>query len=240
MASGPPPGDIDLSKLVSRFRSEDKCRAYLEQLRWPDGVRCPRCDASKGISRIANRGQFDCDSCGYQFSVRAGTIFHRSHLPLWKWFLAVYVMAESQTGVSANRLKRILGVSYKTAWYLSHRIRSAMKDEAPELLRDVILNRQDLHRFIEGREATVGSVVGHLAHPATGAGHRDSVDSVWSLLKRSVSGSYHHLSPKHLSSYLDEMAFRHNNRDNPYLFRDTLLRLLGAESLPYRELVARV
>jgi transposase-like protein len=122
----------DLATLVSRFRSEDKCRSYLEQLRWPDGVRCPRCDASKGISRIHSRGQFDCDSCGYQFSVRAGTVLHDSHLPLWKWFLAVYVMGESEQGVPANQLREMLGVSYKTAWYLSHRIRAALKDEAHE------------------------------------------------------------------------------------------------------------
>jgi transposase-like protein len=115
---------------TSPSHTEARCRAYLEQLRWPDGVRCPRCDAIKGISRIESRGQFECEACGYQFSVRVGTIFHASHLPLWKWFLAVYIMSESDEGVSENQLKRMLGVSYKTAWYLSHRIRSAMKDEA--------------------------------------------------------------------------------------------------------------
>jgi transposase-like protein len=109
---------------------EDRCRRFLEQLRWPEGVQCPRCDASKGISRIESRGQFECGACGYQFSVRVGTIFHASHLPLWKWFLAVYIIGGSRDGVSANQLARMLGVSYKTAWYLTHRIRAAMKDEA--------------------------------------------------------------------------------------------------------------
>jgi transposase-like protein len=108
---------------------EDRCRAYLEHLRWPDGVRCPRCDASGGIARIESRSQFECGSCGYQFSVRVGTIFHASHLPLWKWFLAVYIIGGSQDGISANQLKDILGISYKTAWYLTHRIRAAMKDD---------------------------------------------------------------------------------------------------------------
>jgi transposase-like protein len=121
---------MEVTQLVSRFGSESKCRAYLEQLRWPDGVRCPRCEASRGISRIETRGQFDCDACGYQFSVRVGTVLQASHLPLWKWFLAVYLMGESDGGVSAEQLGRTLGVSHKTAWYLCHRIRAAMKGEA--------------------------------------------------------------------------------------------------------------
>jgi transposase-like protein len=108
---------------------EDRCRTFLEQLRWPEGVRCPRCEASKGISRIESRGQFECGACGYQFSVRVGTIFHASHLPLWKWFLAVYIIGGSRDGVSANQLARMLGISYKTAWYLTHRVRAAMKDD---------------------------------------------------------------------------------------------------------------
>ena len=117
MATSPqrkePRQQFDLAKLIERFGSEDRCHEYLEQLRWPDGVRCPRCDSDK-ISRITKRRQFDCDGCRYQFSVRVGTIFHDSKLPLWKWFLAVYMMGESKKGVSANQLKRMLGVSYKT------------------------------------------------------------------------------------------------------------------------------
>ena len=129
--------DMDLPKLVEDFRSEAKCRAYLESLRWPETVACPRCQSVK-ISRIASRSQFDCDSCRYQFSVTAGTIFHDSHLPLWKWLLATYMMAEAKKGVSANQLKRTLAVSYKTAWYLCHRIRAAMKDANPRPLDGIV------------------------------------------------------------------------------------------------------
>jgi hypothetical protein len=67
--------------------------------------------------------------------------------------------------------------------------------------------------------------------------HTNTVENVWSLLKRSIVGSYHHLSARHLPAYLDEMTFRFNNRDNPYLFRDTLMKLLGAETLHYKELI---
>ena len=109
--------DLDASPGPELFAShmEDRCRMFLEQLRWPEGVRCPRCDASDHISRIESRGQFECSACGYQFSVRVGTIFHASHLPLWKWFLAVYLIGGSQDGISANQLARMLDISYKTA-----------------------------------------------------------------------------------------------------------------------------
>jgi transposase-like protein len=119
-----------LRSVASRLHTEERCRTYLEHLRWPEGVRCPRCDATKGISRIESRGQFECGPCGYQFSVRVGTIFHASHLPLSKWFLAVYLMVESDEGISAHQLGRMLSISYKTAWYLTHRVRSAMKEDA--------------------------------------------------------------------------------------------------------------
>src|SRR5205823_11256302 len=72
-----------------------------------------------------------CNSCRTRFSVTSGTVFHDSHLPLWKWFLATYMMCESKKGVSANQLKRTLNVAYKTAWYLCHRIRSAMQVAHP-------------------------------------------------------------------------------------------------------------
>src|SRR3954451_10432160 len=117
------PKTLDLPTLIERYGSEDKCRELLEQLRWPDGVRCPRCGFDS-ISRIEKRKQFECNepSCRYQFSVTAGTVFHDSHLPLWKWFLAIYMVGESKKGISAKQLERTLGVSYKTAWYLGHRI----------------------------------------------------------------------------------------------------------------------
>ncbi len=123
--------DMNLSHLIDRFADEDKCRAYLEELRWPDGVRCPRCESHK-VSRIRERNQFDCDSCRYQFSVTAGTLFHDSHLPLRKWFLAVYLLAESKKGMSARQLGRTLGTSYKTAWYLAHRIRRSAGAPRPQ------------------------------------------------------------------------------------------------------------
>ncbi|MCD6022350.1 MAG: ISSod11, transposase [Actinomycetia bacterium] len=107
--------------------TELRCRLFLERLRWPHGVRCPRCDDSRRICRIEERAQFECGSCGYQFSVRAGTILHASHLPLWKWLLAVYLMA-SADDITSYRLERTLGISYKTASHLTHTIRALTGD----------------------------------------------------------------------------------------------------------------
>src|ERR687896_2654720 len=129
--------DMNLVKLTELFHSDDKCRAYLEALRWPDGVDCIRCRSDK-ISRSYKRNQFVCDSCDYNFSVTAGTIFHDSHLSLVKWFMAIYLMCESKKGISANQMKRTLSISYKTAWYLCHRIRAAMAVNSPLPLEGVI------------------------------------------------------------------------------------------------------
>jgi transposase-like protein len=119
--------NMDLMKLMKECDTQDECRLILEELRWPDGVKCPSCKSDK-ISRIHKRSQFDCDSCRYQFSVTSGTIFHDTHLPLPKWFAAAYLMCESKKGMSALQLKRTLHTGYQTAWYLCHRIRAAMQE----------------------------------------------------------------------------------------------------------------
>ncbi len=103
----------------------DRSRAYLERLRWPDGVRCPRC-GSRLATPVATRHQFDCRECRYRFSVTSGTYLHDSAVPLWKWLVAVSLLVESEDGFPAHRLSATIGVSYKTAWSLEHRIRAAM------------------------------------------------------------------------------------------------------------------
>jgi transposase-like protein len=300
--------EMNLADLVEQFGSNDRCRDYLEHLRWPDGVECPSCN-SKGISRIKTRKQFDCNGCRRRFSVTAGTVFHDSHLPLWKWFAAVYLMCESKKGLSALQLKRMLKIgSYETAWYLCHRIRSAMQDESGELLTGIVeadetyiggkrkgfANKREAARGrMENKSVVVGAIqrggklrvrvvpdasaenvqgflrdvvaddaeaiytdshrsyrgiadantrheyVDHSRDEwVRGDVHTNSVESAWSLFDRAIIGSYHKLSRKHLPAYLDEFAFRFNNRNNPHLFRDTILKLVEADTLPYKELVA--
>jgi transposase-like protein len=139
------PNLIDVSKI---FGTEDACRAYLEAMRWPTGVRCIKCGSNK-ISKFVTKGRerrdiegvivkrspdrhlYQCldRECRYQFTVTDGTIFNDTHLPLNKWFMATAMMCNAKKGVSAKQMERDLGVSYKTAWYLCHRIRKAMSSE---------------------------------------------------------------------------------------------------------------
>ena len=117
---------------------EERCRLYLQHLRWPGGVECPRCDERDRLLWLDSRDKWHCYSCRYQFSVTAGTLFHSSHLPLWKWFVSVQLMTETPHGISANRLRQILGGSYKTFWFTTHRIRVAIRGRGQPLLRSVV------------------------------------------------------------------------------------------------------
>src|SRR5713101_1092974 len=124
---------MNLVELIQQFSDESKCRAYIEKLRWPKGVACPHCQTDK-IYHLENRPLLLCASCEHQFSVTVDTIFHDTHLPLNKWFLATYLLCESKKGMTACQIQRTLGISYMTAWYLCHRIRAAMLEVAPEKL----------------------------------------------------------------------------------------------------------
>jgi transposase-like protein len=117
---------MTLIDIHTMFSSDEKCRELLKRLRWPLKPECPRCKA-KVKPLNTNKDLLYCTDCDYQFTVTSGTIFHDSHLPLIKWFTAVYLLCESRKGMSANQIKRMLGISYKTAWYLCHRIRKAMQ-----------------------------------------------------------------------------------------------------------------
>jgi transposase-like protein len=118
---------MNLLELMEQFPDEEKCRSTLEELRWPNGVRCPRCNAHK-VHRMKTRAKFYCETCTYHFSVTSGTIFHDTHLPLRKWLMAIHLILDSKKWVSGNQMKRTIGVSYETAWYLCHRIRAAMTE----------------------------------------------------------------------------------------------------------------
>ncbi|TAK77070.1 MAG: IS1595 family transposase, partial [Dehalococcoidia bacterium] len=129
--------DTNLFKLMDDYGTDAECRKVLTELRWPDGVKCPRCEGEKH-QYDSKRFAYDCATCGYQFTVLAGTIFQDSKLPLRKWFVAVYLMCESKKGMSSSQLGRTVGVSYKTAWFLTHRIRGAMGAVVLEQLKGII------------------------------------------------------------------------------------------------------
>jgi transposase-like protein len=131
---------MNLLDVHRELNTEDKCLAFLERMRWPDGVKCLGCNSDR-VTRITSKGKtgkprklYQCNDCRFQFTATTGTVYHDTHLPLTKWFLAIALITESKKGISANQLSRALRVQYRTAWYLAHRIRKAMVDaDAPKL-----------------------------------------------------------------------------------------------------------
>jgi transposase-like protein len=110
------------------FTDEAAAIAHLEQSRWADGVTCPHC-GSVSVTRMAGKSQagyFQCNDCRDKFTCRTGTVMERSHIPVHKWLLAIHLLSASKKGMSAHQLHRMLGVTYKSAWFLAHRIREAM------------------------------------------------------------------------------------------------------------------
>jgi hypothetical protein len=151
---------IDIHK---QFDSNDKCLDYLEKMRWPSGVCCIACGSVK-VSTITRETKsknkrtriYQCleKECKHQFSPTAGTIFHDSHLPLEKWFMAIAIICEAKKGVSACQMQRHLGVNYRTAWHLCHRIRKAMNED------DLVLDGP----VVEADETYVGSRIRRPRH----------------------------------------------------------------------------
>lgn len=126
---------MNLYSLAKKFPNEDMALLHLIRTRWPHGVRCLACDhdhcwliEAKGKTGKP-RKLFQCADCGLQFSATTNTLFHDSHLPLTKWFAAISLMVEGKKGISANQVKRHIGLTYKTAWYVCHRIREAMQED---------------------------------------------------------------------------------------------------------------
>jgi transposase-like protein len=117
------------------YHDEDAARAYLEEVRWPDGPFCPFCGSLETVKPLGGPsmgpGWYYCGACQDKFTVRVGSIFERSHIPIHKWLLAFRLMASSKKGVSAHQIHRTLGITYKSAWFLLHRIREAMTDSDP-------------------------------------------------------------------------------------------------------------
>ena len=283
------------------FSTDAKCRELLTRLRFPEGPRCLRCKGPVTLLET-EKHLFYCKDCDYQFSVTAGTIFNDSHLPLDKWFVATLLMCEAKKGISACQIQRTLGIgSYKTAWYLCHRIRAAMKEASKTMLdgtveidetyvggkprkhmprteKQVVIGirqRGGQLRLIHAPDVkakTVREILGdnlsedveviitdeaavypfalnkqqrakhkticHKKEYVSGLVHTNTAESSFSLLKRGIMGTWHNVSAKHLQSYLNEMVFRFERRQNPDLFIDTLRHMVTAPALPFEKLTA--
>src|SRR5271170_1586320 len=152
---------LDLNQM---FSTDERCREILERLRWPEGVMCPRCKDTR-ISRMREYARFECSICQYQFTVTSGTIFHDSHLPLPVWFLATLLICEAKKGMSAAQLKRTLWGehkgSYKTAWYLCHRIRAAMASAEKNMMYGTIEMDET---FVGGRQKSTSGRAGRIPY----------------------------------------------------------------------------
>ncbi len=269
----------DLGRLT-----EDAARSLLEAIRWPQGPVCPHCGSLDRTTKLpatdsVRAGLYQCNDCRGQFTVTVDTIFEDSHIPLHKWVLAFGLMCSSKKGISALQLKRNLGLgSYKSAWFMAHRIRYAMAHGPfPPKLRGTVevdetfvggksrmarpgrgserktpvlvlvqrngkarttvprnLSRKELHaairQHVDRRAALmsdewagysgIGTEFrgGHqtVAHGrneyARGPVHVNTAESFFSLLKRGVYGTFHHVSKKHLHRYATEFEFRWNHR----------------------------
>jgi transposase-like protein len=290
---------VNLIDINTMFSTDAKCRELLTRLRFPEGPRCLRCKGPVTLLET-EKHLFYCKDCDYQFSVTAGTIFNDSHLPLEKWFVATLLMCEAKKGISACQIQRTLGIgSYKTAWYLCHRIRAAMKEASKSMLdgtveidetyvggkprkhmprteKQVVIGirqRGGQLRLIHAADAkakTVREILGdnlsedveviitdesaiypfalnkkqqakhkticHKKEYVSGLVHTNTAESSFSLLKRGIMGTWHNVSAKHLQSYLDEMVFRFERRQNPDLFIDTLRHMITAPVLTFKKL----
>ncbi len=273
-------GPADLSNPI--FTDEGAARDHLEALRWPDGPYCPHCGEAENVTRLDGEshraGLHQCNSCRQHFSVTVGTLFERSHLPLHKWLLAFHLMAASKKGISSHQLHRMLGITYKTAWFMAHRIREAMKsknrpkiggegkvieadetywgtkpggtpkkgyhhknaivalverdgevrafhvpDSTARSVRAVVdanadkashlMTDEAKHYRKLGREFDQHSTVTHSKDEyVRGIAYTNTIESYFSILKRGLIGTFHHVGSQHLQRYVTEFDFRYNHR----------------------------
>lgn len=161
------------------FHDDEKARSYLEGIRWPDGLPvCPHCKSAGDHYRLEGKshraGLLKCQDCRKQFSVTVGTVFERSKIPLSKWLLASYLLCSSKKGMSSHQLHRTLGVTYKTAWFLTHRIREAMKDSPTNPL-----GGPGTSGIVEADETYFGKTTGQGSGP-----HYSKKQKVFALVER--------------------------------------------------------
>ena len=175
----------DLSNPI--YHDKDAARGHLESIRWPDGPICPHCGVIDNAAELKGKkhrpGLYKCRDCRKQFSVTVGTVFERSKVPLNKWLLATHLMTSSKKGISSHQIHRNLGVTYKTAWFMTHRIRCAMEST-------------DNTQFgsgggiVEADETYIGRMKG-VPKKRAGGGHKQKV---FSLVERGGKVKSMHIS----------------------------------------------
>ena len=130
--------EMNLIEFMNRFQTEEDCREHFFKVKWPKGFKCPKCSYEK-YSFIKYRNLYQCLKCGHQASLTAGTVMHKSHMGLQKWFLAIHLFTHDKRGISAMQLCRSLGTSYQTAWTMLQKLREAMGSRDNEyILRGIV------------------------------------------------------------------------------------------------------
>jgi transposase-like protein len=310
-----------LQAAIQHFSDPENCRKFMLGVRWLDGVvRCPHCDSDK-VTYLEKAKLYRCygDHPKQKFSLKVGTVFEDSPIPLEKWLPAVWLVVNCKNGISSYELHRALGVTQKSAWFMLHRIRLAvqsksfakiggpgseievdetfiggkarnmhksrriktkvregnwgktivmgMLERGGHVKAKVIPNRRKpaLHAAIEETiekgtqlytDEHVGymdispeyvhSVVNHLENYVAGRVHTNGLENFWSLLKRGLSGTYVAVEPFHLFRYVDEQAFRYNNRatkENPLTDADRFhlaLSQIAGKRLTFAEVTGKV
>jgi len=197
---------MNLTDLAGNFSDADSARAFLEKQRWPNGTVCPHCglegesyrlEGKAGSKRPVRKGVWKCKGCRKQFTVTVDTIFSDSHIPLHKWLMAIHLLCASKKGMSAHQLHRMLGVTYKSAWFMAHRIRYAMKQEP--------LKRK-LSGTIEMDETYVGGKrrkIGHRGRPNVSS-HKSPVVALVQRNGRVISRHVERVSSQNLKEILFE------------------------------------
>jgi transposase-like protein len=275
------------------FRSEDEAIAMLESLRWPNGAACPHCGGAdpyrltpKSTTKTRTQiGLWKCSACRKKFTVKVGTIFEASHIPVSKWLMAIHLLSASKKGMSAHQFHRMLGITYPAAWFMAHRLRHAMAEDGTFMLSGAVevdetyvggkrrvgqygyegkggrpaphdvtktpvvalverkgralafpverVDGRTLQDAIRSRtrkssammsdelHAYDGLSMGFQGHDTVkhsggeyvrGEVHTNTVEGFFSIFKRGLVGTFHHVSKGHLHRYCDEFAFRYTHR----------------------------
>jgi len=194
---------------AKHFHDEEAAYAYLESKIWPEGPICPHCGGFNRISKMQGKatriGLYKCYQCRKQFRVTVGTVFKSSHVPLNIWLQAVALLTSSKKGISSNQLHRTLGVTLKTAWFMSHRIREAFRDGSLGPL-----GGNGVNGIVQADETFIGREPGKPKQ--RGIVRTNTVEGYFSMFKRGLKGTYQHCAKKHLHRYFAEFDFRYDNR----------------------------
>jgi len=203
---------MNLVDINTMFSTDERCREMLVRLRWPAGPECPRCKMPV-VKLETDKQLFYCKQCDYQFSVTAGTVFNDSHLPLNKWFLATLLLCEAKKGMSACQIQRTLGIgSYKTAWYLCHRIRHAMVESQKT--------------YLAGKVEMDETYVGGFHHGKAGRGSENK-EVVIGIRQRGGDLRFFHASDVK-SGTLEKYIRENISEDVELLLTDDLFQYRGA------------